>query len=67
MSRLILVWPIAATAPRNIDATARKTRICRHSATAKAKGSYRTRASSAAAATLGAEAKNAVTGLGAPS
>ena len=60
-------WPIAAIAPRNIDATDRKARICCHSGTAPPKAANSTRANSAAAATFGAVAKNAVTGVGAPS
>ena len=63
----MLRWPIAATAPRNIEAIDRKIRICCQSATAPPKASNSTRANIAAAATLGAVAKNSVTGVGEPS
>ena len=63
----MLRWPIAATAPRNIEATDRNARICCQSATAPPKASKSTRANIAAAAAFGAVAKNAVTGVGEPS
>ena len=59
--------PIAATAPRNIDATDSSARICCKSATAPPKASNSTRANIPAAAAFGAVAKNAVTGVGEPS
>ena len=67
MSRLILVCAIAATAPRIIEATDRKTMICRHSAKSPPSGSIRKRTNSATAAIFGATEKKAVTGVGAPS
>ncbi len=63
----MLVWPIAATPPRMVEASATKMTICRHSKVAGPTASMATRVSSAMAATFGAEAKKAVTGVGAPS
>ena len=63
----MLRCPIAATAPRNIDATDRSARICCQSPTAPPKASNSSRANIAAAATFGAVAKKAVTGVGEPS
>ena len=63
----MLVWPIAATAPRNIDSTDRSAMICCQSPVTPPKASCSTRAKSAMAATLGAVAKKAVTGVGEPS
>ena len=65
--RLILVWPIAAIAPRNIDSTDNSATTCPQSCVASPKASCITRAKSAIAATFGAVAKNAVTGVGEPS
>jgi hypothetical protein len=63
----MLVWPMAAKAPSTIDAMARNTRICCHCGLMPGKAVTDTRTSSAMAATFGAAAKNAVTGVGAPS
>ncbi|MNC97979.1 hypothetical protein D3C83_158130 [compost metagenome] len=63
----MFVWLMAATAPSTIEAIATKTMICCHSLTSSPKGPYMTRTNSPIAATLGAMAKNAVTGVGAPS
>ena len=63
----MLVWPIAAKAPSTMDAMARNQMICCHCGLMPAKAVPATRISSAMAATLGAAAKNAVTGVGAPS
>ena len=63
----MLVWPMAAKAPSAMEAIDTKTRICCQSGTMAAKGSTMTRMNSAMAATFGAEAKKAVTGVGAPS
>ena len=63
----MLVWPNAATAPRTIEASAAKITICRQASVAGPSASRQTRAPSSTAATLGAEAKKAVTGVGAPS
>ena len=63
----MLLCPIAATAPKMIDASDAKITICRHWSVAGPIASIATRTDSATAATLGAEAKNAVTGVGAPS
>ena len=59
--------PIAAMDPRNIEITASSARICCQSPTAPPNASCTTRANSPIAATLGAVAKNAVTGVGDPS
>ena len=63
----MLVWPIAANAPSSIEATEMNTAICRHSVAQSPNGSYSTRRVRPMAATLGAAARNAVTGVGAPS
>ena len=63
----MLVCPIAATAPRNIEATESSARICCQSPTTVPKASWTSRAKSAMAATFGAVAKKAVTGVGEPS
>ncbi len=63
----MLRWAIAATAPSTIEATDRKTMIWRHSPISGPNGSIRKRTNSANAASLGATAKNALTGVGAPS
>src|ERR1700712_4320942 len=63
----MLVCPIAASAPSSIDAIDTiTTRIC-HAPTSDANDVPITRSSSDIAATLGAVAKNTVTGVGAPS
>jgi len=58
---------MAANEPRAIEAMARKVTICCHWAVTAGKAVIRTRTVSAMAASLGAAAKNAVTGVGAPS
>src|SRR3546814_21102612 len=63
----MLVWLIAASAPRVMEATEMNQMICCHCATRSPKGPIMTRTMSATAATLGAVAKKAVTGVGAPS
>ena len=63
----MLVWLTAAKAPSAMDAIERKTMICCHWPMSSANGLMSTRVKSAIAATLGAAAKNAVTGVGAPS
>ena len=63
----MLGWPIAATPPSRVEASAMKTIIWRHSNVAGPSAWTVTRVRSAIAATLGAEAKKAVTGVGAPS
>ena len=63
----MLRWPIAATPPSTVEASAAKITICRQASVAGPIASTATRTSSAIAATLGAEAKKAVTGVGAPS
>ena len=63
----MLVWPMAANAPSTIDAMASAVTTCCHCGLMPAKLSSATRMNSAMAATLGALAKNAVTGVGAPS
>ncbi len=59
--------PIAAKEPSAIDAMAMKVTICCQSVVIGANASTVTRTMSAIAASFGAEAKNAVTGVGAPS
>ena len=66
-SRLMFVWPIAATPPRMVEASAEKIVICRHASVAGPSASTATRTSSAIAATLEDDARKAVTGVGAPS
>ena len=63
----MLVWPIAAKAPSTIEAMAMKTMICCHSAIIDGNAPNRMFKINAMAATLGAPAKKAVTGVGAPS
>ena len=63
----MLVWPMAAKAPSAMEAMAMKTMICCQSGTMAPKGVTTTRMNSAIAATFGAAAKKAVTGVGAPS
>ena len=63
----MLTCPIAATPPSMVEASAQKATICRHSAVAGPIAPSATRISSAIAATFGAEAKKAVTGVGEPS
>ena len=67
MSRLMLLWLIAAKAPSSMDAIETKTITCRHSPTRSPNGPISTRMVSAMAAILGALAKKAVTAVGAPS
>ncbi len=67
ISRLILRWPIAAKAPRPIDAIETNTTICCHWDRMSGKAMVAVRTNIAMPATFGAEAKNAVTGVGAPS
>ena len=63
----MLVWPMAAKAPSPIEAIDTKARICRQSPEMPGKAENTTRTRTAIAAILGAEAKNVVTGVGAPS
>jgi hypothetical protein len=63
----MLVWPMAAKAPSAIEAMAMNTTICCQSAVMAGNGWMTTRMNTAMAAILGAAAKNAVTGVGAPS
>ena len=58
---------MAAKAPSSIEAIEMKTRICCQSWVIFAKGTTSARTSSAIAATFGAAAKKAVTGVGDPS
>ena len=60
-------WPMAANEPSTIEAIATNTRICCHCGTMPGNAVSVTRVNTAIAATFGAEAKNAVTGVGAPS
>ena len=60
-------WPMAAKAPSPIEAIETKMMIWSHWPASSWKGPRKTRSSSAMAATLGAAAKKAVTGVGAPS
>jgi hypothetical protein len=60
-------WPIAANEPSTIEAIATNTTICCHCGDDAGERGQRTRVNTAIAATFGAEAKNAVTGVGAPS
>ena len=59
--------PIAANDPSAIEAIATKTTICCHCGMIPGNAVSATRVNTASAATFGAEAKNAVTGVGAPS
>ena len=63
----MLVCAIAAKAPRIIDRAEATTMICCHWLVRWPNGSTSTRTNSAMAATFGATAKKAVTGVGAPS
>src|SRR3954471_932848 len=58
---------MAANDPSTIEAIATNTTICCHCETMPGKAVSATRVNTASAATFGAEAKNAVTGVGAPS
>ena len=64
---MTLLCPIAATAPRMMEASAAKITICCHWPAAGPIASIATRIASATADTFDAVAKNAVTGVGAPS
>ena len=59
--------PIPAIEPRNIDSTAMTAITCVHSPGTPPKAPHISRAIIAMAATLGAVAKKAVTGVGEPS
>ena len=63
----MLCWPIAAKAPSAIEAMETKTTICCHCCVMPGNAVTVVRAKIAIAAILGAAAKNAVTGVGAPS
>ena len=63
----MLFWPMAAKAPSAMEAIETKTMICCQSGMMWPKGSTMVRVMSAMAATFGAAAKKAVTGVGAPS
>ena len=63
----MLVWPIAAKEPSAIEASAMKTIDLLPLPSAPGKAVVTTRAATATAAIFGAEAKKAVTGVGAPS
>jgi hypothetical protein len=63
----MLRWPIAATPPRMVEASAMKMMICRQASKAGPIASTARRVSSIIAATLGAAEKKAATGVGAPS
>ena len=63
----MLRWPMAAKAPSSMEPIETSSITCCHCAASSPKGPSSTRASSAIAATLGAMAKKAVTGVGAPS
>ena len=65
--RLMLRWPIAAKLPSAIDAIETNTTICCHSCVMPGNATTVARAKIAMPATFGAAAKNAVTGVGAPS
>ncbi len=65
--RLILRWPMAAKAPSAIEAMATKTTICCHCVNIPGNATMVVRTNMAMPATLGAAAKNAVIGVGAPS
>jgi len=58
---------MAAKAPSSIEAIDTNTRICCHSTVMPGNAPTATRANTAMAATFGAAAKNALTGVGAPS
>ena len=63
----MFVWPMAANDPSTIEAIETNTTICCHCETMPGNAVSATRVNTASAATFGAEAKNAVTGVGAPS
>ena len=63
----MLRWPIAAKEPSAIEAIETNTTICCHCTTTLGKAATATRTNMAMPATFGAAAKNAVTGVGAPS
>src|SRR3546814_18749456 len=63
----MLGWLIAATPPSMVEASAMKMMIWRQASVAGPIASITTRTSRATAATLGALAKKAATGVGAPS
>ena len=63
----MLRCPMAAKAPRIMEATATKMMICRQSPIAAGKAPTKTRTVIAIAAILGAAAKKAVTAVGEPS
>ena len=63
----MLRWPMAAKEPSVIEAMEMARIICCQSVATSGKASIRTRISIATAAIFGAEAKKAVTGVGAPS
>ena len=67
ISRLILRWPMAAKEPSAIEAIDTKVTICCHSCVMPGKAATAARTKMAMPATLGAAAKKAVTGVGAPS
>ncbi len=63
----MLRWPIAANEPSTIEAMETKTRICCHCEVMPGNAMTAARTNMAMPATFGAAAKNAVTGVGAPS
>ena len=63
----MLRWPIAANEPSTIEAIATNTMICCHCGVISGNAVIGARTKIAIAAIFGAEAKNAVTGVGAPS
>jgi hypothetical protein len=63
----MLRWPIAANEPSTIEAIATNTTICCHCGDDAGERRQRHAGEHRHAATFGAEAKNAVTGVGAPS
>ena len=63
----MLVWPMAAKAPSAMEAIEMKMMIWPQAGWMAPKASIMVRVNSAMAATLGAAAKKAVTGVGAPS
>ena len=62
----MLRWPIAAKEPSAMEAIETKTTICCHSDVMPGKATTAVRTNIAIPATFGAEAKKAVTGVGAP-
>ena len=63
----MLRWPIAAKAPSTIEAIETNTTICCHCGAMPGNAPMVARTNIAMPATFGAAAKNAVTGVGAPS